>query len=104
MNRSTVMAMTMIDEGLLQETTNICWRKRDRRKREMGSNQTQTRVGCGIGFWDLDDFPSAKGAGEHHWLGRGKALRISRAPGRPRSITGRQGLEGVTPDDDVRRE
>ena len=26
---------------------------------------------------------------------------MSRAPGRPRSFTGRQGLEGVTPDDAV---
>ena len=56
------------------------------------------RVEYEMGFWDSHLFPSTRDAGEHHWLGRGKELRISRTPGRPRS-TGRQGLEGVTPDD-----
>jgi len=58
------------------------------------------RVECEMAFWDSHPFPP-RDAGEHHWFGRGKELRISRTPGRPRSITGRQGLEGVTPDDAV---
>ena len=66
-----------------------------------GKDHSQIRVGCEMAFWDSHPFPSTRGVGEHHWCGRGKELRISRTPGRPRSITGRQGLEGVTPDDAV---
>lgn len=66
-----------------------------------GENHTQTWVGCEMAFWETHPFPSARDVCEHHWFGRGKELRISRALGRPRSLTGRQGLEGVTPDDDV---
>lgn len=92
--------MATIDEGPLQETTNV----RERKKRGRGDNHTQIRVDCEMGFWDLHPFPSANGAGERHRFGRGKELRMSRAPGRPRSITGRQGLEGVALDDSVRLE
>lgn len=73
--------------------------------REMSDeNHTQTRVEWGIAFWDSQPLPFISGAGGHHCSGRGKELRISRAPGRPRSITGRQGLEGVTLDDAFRLE
>ena len=86
--------MTMINDGLLREETTSD-REREggqRKKRGTEKNHTQTRVECDIGFWEL--YPT----GDHRWVGRGKALRISRALGRPRSIPGRQGLEGTLND------
>lgn len=101
--------MTMIDEGPLQETTSVHERgraieKRRREKRAVSDDHTQTRVDCEMVFWDSHPFPPTKGADEHHWFGRGNELRISRAPGRARSTTGRRGLEGVTFGDAVRVE
>ena len=100
--------VTMIDGRLLQETTNVrkggeSDRKPKTKLNELWKNShTQTRVDRGMTFWDSHRFPFPSDVCEHRLLlGRGKELRISRALGRPRSITGRQGLEGVTLDETV---